>query len=81
MSYNGYPNRATWNVNLWLDNEEASYRAKQDFLRRTPRIGGVAVRRFCEEMFGNRTPDGCLLANVHWASLAASWRDEKQSQR
>lgn len=34
MSYNGWPNWATWNVNLWIDNEEPIYRAKMRALRR-----------------------------------------------
>lgn len=32
-SYNGYPNYPTWNVNLWLSNDEGSYHAVQDLVR------------------------------------------------
>lgn len=30
MSYNGWTNYETWNVKLWLDNEEPSYRYWQE---------------------------------------------------
>jgi hypothetical protein len=31
-TYNGYTNRDTWLVPLWIDNEEGSYIAKLDWL-------------------------------------------------
>lgn len=32
-TYNGWKNRATWNVALWIDNEEWIYRACVDFMK------------------------------------------------
>lgn len=33
LEYNGWPNYATWNVSLWLNNEEPSYHAYRAALR------------------------------------------------
>ena len=32
-TYNGYCNRETWLVSLWLNNDQASYRVLEDVLR------------------------------------------------
>ncbi len=32
-TYNGWKNRQTWNVALWIGNEEGMYRAAVDFAR------------------------------------------------
>ena len=33
-TYNGWKNRQTWNVALWIGNDEPLYRAAVDFMRR-----------------------------------------------
>ena len=33
QEYNGWTNWETWNVLLWLDNEENLYKIKQSFIR------------------------------------------------
>lgn len=35
-SYNGWKNRQTWNVVLWIDNSEHLYLAARDFMLRHP---------------------------------------------
>ena len=33
--YNGYPNYQTWNVSLWLDNDEGTYRFFREVVKET----------------------------------------------
>lgn len=81
-TFNGWTNWATWNVELWLDNDEGLYREKQRFIRRSYReIDGDDVRRFCVEIFPTGTPDmqGQIeMAPVDWDQLAEHWDDERK---
>lgn len=56
--YNGWANRATWNVALWIGNDEPLYRAAVDFMNRYK--GRQPYRHFIASMgMGDeRTPDG-----------------------
>jgi hypothetical protein len=56
--YNGYRNWETWNVALWIGNDEGLYRAAVDSARRT--AGDGAYRAFVERagLAGTATPDG-----------------------
>ena len=69
-TYNGYTNRATWNLILWISNDECAYTFFQDLYYR---IGGDviedrtdAVERTSREWFGSTTPDGDRLDDVNW---------------
>ncbi len=69
-TYNGYTNRATWNLILWISNDEAAYNFFGDLYHR---IGGdvieereTAVIGACREWFGSTTPDGDRLDDVNW---------------
>ena len=81
--YNGWTNRATWNVALWCDNDYNLYQTKMAFIRELAgkpggkrNISGMRVRNVCERMFGDVTPDNCKLKSTNWAEIARSWRDE-----
>lgn len=82
--YNGWANWETWNVNLWLDNEEPLYREKVRFLRRG-NIDNITVKAFCKEQFPDGTPDmqsdehetvAQQWAKVDWSELAEAWEAE-----
>ena len=57
-TYQGWKNRATWNVSLYVNNEEWIYRAACEFMKtykgRKP-YAAFASRMFAPE---ERTPDG-----------------------
>jgi hypothetical protein len=76
--YNGWSNRATWNVALWINNDESLYRAKEDALKMA-RIQGDKDRavnileNLCQQFWPNgSTPDGCALEDADFAEIAAS---------
>ncbi len=82
----------TWNMNLWIDNEESSYKSKMRFLRRqmqyfldneTPEedmdLDENEVKLFCLNLFPKGTPDFELakeIKKVCWEEIAENWKTE-----
>ena len=63
MTYNGHKNWNHWNVSLWINNDEALYRAAQSWLRaaggsRKRAAKGMLYALTCEGIRTPRTPDG-----------------------
>ena len=56
-TYNGWANYETWNVALWLGNDEGMY----DLARGYRHHGYKSLSHVLVELFGPQTPDG-----VHW---------------
>lgn len=79
--YNGWPNRQTWNVMLWMDNEESCYLAYVDKVRRYKgkgkRFGSFAAQQICIDCLGEQTPDGVKVASrlVKWTAIAEAMRE------
>jgi hypothetical protein len=83
MDYNGWSNRATWNVSLWLNSDEGVYRELQRAIRRATDVEDLAetLEKLCADLWQDgKTPDGDLLSECDWSELAASeWDDDNQT--
>ena len=85
--YNGWSNWETWQVPLWVDNEESSYKQKR-YLLRTLGAGectGEDAKNifdvvFPAESFPFGTPDMERgdLGKVNWDEIAVHWEEERQ---
>jgi hypothetical protein len=83
---NGWTNYATWNVVLWIDNDEGSYTRKNQWIREfSGRINARLAEEIAEDCLGGRkTPDlkaddesiGCRWKDVNWTEIASHWSDE-----
>ena len=74
--YNGWKNRSTWNVALWLGNDEGYYNAARSLAQRKPRLGAVGAKAFVMHTLGwDRTPDGDRLGSVDWQAIAECIRE------
>jgi hypothetical protein len=68
-TYNGWKNRQTWNVALWIGNDEGLYRMAVDFMHRY--TGRRPYWHFVEQegLAGESTPDG-----IKWNSSKLDYR-------
>lgn len=77
-TYNGWTNWETWNVALWIDNEEPLYRAKVEFIKRG-KLHPIQVEAFIREIYPKGTPDFDSpkdLKKVNWDEIAENWAEE-----
>jgi hypothetical protein len=80
IEYNGYPNYATWNVALWIDNEYSVYQAKMSLLRGLTReVTAKDVIKFVHTYLGGTTPDlnARDMNTVNYVYLAGHFETER----
>ena len=69
--YNGWANKATWNVTLWANNTENTYHAMMArFDDSHGEIEVDDVEDWFREKWGSVTPDGFPLDDVDWYQIA-----------
>ena len=81
QEYNGWTNWETWNVLLWLDNEENLYKIKQSFIRTNEHKQNFEslVKSFLIDMFPNGTQDmdsAEEMNAVNYEEIAETWQEE-----
>jgi hypothetical protein len=88
MSYQGWSNYDTWNVALWLRNDEFAYYqlhkqlvfcATQSHKNKPVGYAGM-LQNLATQVFVTRTPDGVVVtkakSEVNWGEIVASLQDE-----
>lgn len=77
-TYEGWKNYATWNVALWINNDEPTYRSAVEFMakNKTLRAPYRAFIKSCG-LAGYRTPDRCswLGLRLDYAALDDMMRE------
>jgi len=68
QTYNGWANRATWNVVLWINNDEPMYRQVLGLVNskvtQWTDVAGVLT-----QLFGDKTPDGVAWVDANEAEM------------
>jgi len=81
-NYLGWKNRDTWNVILWLQNDEGLYNALSNESRAMKRAmsewSPALAREFCHRWMGDKTPDGIPLSSkdIDWDEVAEAMNEE-----
>lgn len=88
--FNGWTNYATWNVVLWIDNDESFYTRKVKWIKEfSGRVNARLAEEIAEDCLGGRTtPDlkaddesvGYRWQDVNWTEVASHWSDEYEPQ-
>ena len=78
--YQGWVNWETWNVYLWLSNDEGAYSMMMDFTRAMHgRVTPDGAQEFVTEMMPDGTPDfddPSEYETVDWSEIADSMNDD-----
>jgi len=86
--YQGWTNRATWNVSLWLNNDEGLYLAAREYTDHAENDVALAetledlVRRHVEEKAEGILGDlvGIVLSQVNWEEIAQGFLEGRKPE-
>ena len=82
-NYSGWPNRETWNVMLWLNNDEPAYREYRAAVQsHRGRLTGKAAKTIARRALGPSTPDGVSLSSpkIRWGAIASAMRENPRKR-
>lgn len=74
--YNGWANHATWNIALWVDNDESLYGMMLREWPIEPDHDGLDAKRLAGRLFADgMTTDGVNIADssIAWVEIAEAW--------
>ena len=79
--YNGWSNRETWNVQLWITNTEPLYKLVKRLMGNSS--GSATTGEFADNLeqfmwilWEGKTPDNCSLKPVNWVEIAMAWQED-----
>ena len=85
--YNGWTNYETWNVALWLHNDEVSYNYWEEQTSNAETVEELASQ--LEQEVKDQSPArdaslytdllGAALSEVNWYEIAKDWKEEQES--
>jgi hypothetical protein len=77
--YISWANYETWNINLWVMNDEPLYRAWQNLQQHYGVFTVKTARVTARTLFGKKTPDGVRISSKHinWKEIVNTWNEEK----
>lgn len=76
-NYNGWSNWETWNINLWVMNDEGLYASWKSFLMEDEKEWTDYLAEFFVEEVVITTEDGVRHDNprIDWQELADNWNE------
>jgi hypothetical protein len=84
QGYNGWTNRATWSVALWLGGSEWMYRAYSEALKAAP-FTAESLEEFVRDLMPSGPPDfdyeQSQYLEVNWLEIADGLNTEKEGEK